>query len=67
MHSLDQQAVVMAMLQIEHFPTEVANELGVSQSVISRLQQRYPDPERVTDRHRGGRHLATFCADDAIL
>ncbi|MEQ2272309.1 hypothetical protein XENORESO_018570 [Xenotaenia resolanae] len=31
---------------------EVATELGVSQSVISRLQQRYRETGRVQERHR---------------
>uniref|UniRef100_A0A667Y6R5 Tc1-like transposase DDE domain-containing protein n=1 Tax=Myripristis murdjan TaxID=586833 RepID=A0A667Y6R5_9TELE len=47
--------------------TEVATELRVSQSVISRLQQRYRETGRVTERHRSGRPLATSHTDDRFI
>ncbi len=46
---------------------EAATELKVSQSVISRLQQRHRETGRVTERHRGGRPLATSHADDHFI
>ncbi len=46
---------------------EVATELKVSQSVISRLQQRHRETGRVTERHRSGRLLATSHADDRYI
>uniref|UniRef100_A0A667X1A1 Tc1-like transposase DDE domain-containing protein n=1 Tax=Myripristis murdjan TaxID=586833 RepID=A0A667X1A1_9TELE len=39
----------------------------VSQSVISRLQQRYRETGRVTERHRSGRPLATSHTDDRFI
>uniref|UniRef100_A0A673KE60 Transposase Tc1-like domain-containing protein n=1 Tax=Sinocyclocheilus rhinocerous TaxID=307959 RepID=A0A673KE60_9TELE len=39
----------------------------VSQSVISRLQQRHRETGRVTERHRSGRPLATSHADDRFI
>uniref|UniRef100_A0A667WJH9 Transposase Tc1-like domain-containing protein n=1 Tax=Myripristis murdjan TaxID=586833 RepID=A0A667WJH9_9TELE len=38
-----------------------------SQSVISRLQQRYKETGRVTERHRSGRPLATSHTDDRFI
>uniref|UniRef100_A0A667WGJ7 Tc1-like transposase DDE domain-containing protein n=1 Tax=Myripristis murdjan TaxID=586833 RepID=A0A667WGJ7_9TELE len=39
----------------------------VSQSVISRLQQRYRETGRVTERHRSGHPLATSHTDDRFI
>ncbi|MEQ2224277.1 hypothetical protein ILYODFUR_005781 [Ilyodon furcidens] len=47
--------------------TEVANELKESQSVISRLQQRYRETGIVTERHRGGHPLATSHTYDCFI
>uniref|UniRef100_A0A3Q1FV87 Transposase Tc1-like domain-containing protein n=1 Tax=Acanthochromis polyacanthus TaxID=80966 RepID=A0A3Q1FV87_9TELE len=55
------------MLQKGCSQTEVATELGVSQSVINRLQQRYRETGRVTERCRSGRPLATSRADDRYI
>ncbi|KAL7840682.1 hypothetical protein AOLI_G00260050 [Acnodon oligacanthus] len=46
---------------------EVAPVLRVSQSVISRLQKRYRETGRVTERHRSGRPLATSHTDDCFI
>ena len=63
----DQQSLAIAMLQTGRSQMEVATELGVSQSVISRLQQRYRETGRVTERRRSGRPLATSRADDRYI
>uniref|UniRef100_A0A667XNA2 Transposase Tc1-like domain-containing protein n=1 Tax=Myripristis murdjan TaxID=586833 RepID=A0A667XNA2_9TELE len=55
------------MLQTGCSQAEVATELRVSQSVISRLQQRYRETGRVTERHRSGRPLATSHTDDRFI
>uniref|UniRef100_A0A3B1K3U9 Transposase Tc1-like domain-containing protein n=1 Tax=Astyanax mexicanus TaxID=7994 RepID=A0A3B1K3U9_ASTMX len=55
------------MLQTGRSQTEVATELRVSQSVISRLQQRHRETGRVTERRRSGRPLATSQADDRYI
>uniref|UniRef100_A0A3B1IY54 Transposase Tc1-like domain-containing protein n=1 Tax=Astyanax mexicanus TaxID=7994 RepID=A0A3B1IY54_ASTMX len=65
--TIDQQYLAIAMLQTGHSQTEVATELRVSQSVISRLQQRYRETGRVTERRRSGRPLATSQADDRYI
>uniref|UniRef100_A0A3B3QJ77 Transposase Tc1-like domain-containing protein n=1 Tax=Paramormyrops kingsleyae TaxID=1676925 RepID=A0A3B3QJ77_9TELE len=39
----------------------------VSQSVIRRLQQRYRETGRVTERHRSGCPLATFHTDERFI
>ncbi|KAK7881405.1 hypothetical protein WMY93_029814 [Mugilogobius chulae] len=64
---MGQQSLTIAMLLTGHSQTEVATELGVSQSVISRLQQRYRETGRATERRRSGRSLATSCADDRYI
>uniref|UniRef100_A0A3B1IPN0 Tc1-like transposase DDE domain-containing protein n=1 Tax=Astyanax mexicanus TaxID=7994 RepID=A0A3B1IPN0_ASTMX len=64
---IDQQYLAIAMLQTGRSQTEVATELRVSQSVISRLQQRYRETGRVTERRRSGRPLATSQADDRYI
>ena len=46
---------------------EVATELRVSQSVISRLQQRYRESGRVTEGHRSGHPLAISHTDDQFI
>ncbi len=46
---------------------EVATEIRVSQSVISRLQQRHRETGRVTERHRSGHPLDTSHADDRFI
>ena len=65
--TMDQQSLAIAMLQTGRSQMEVATELGVSQSVISRLQQRYRETGRVTERRRSGRPLATSRADDRYI
>uniref|UniRef100_A0A3Q3MSS0 HTH cro/C1-type domain-containing protein n=1 Tax=Mastacembelus armatus TaxID=205130 RepID=A0A3Q3MSS0_9TELE len=57
----------LARLQTGVSQREVATEIGVSQSVISRLRQRYRETGRVTERHRSGRPLATSCADHRLI
>ena len=64
---MDQQYLAIAMLQTGRSQTEVATEFRVSQSVISRLQQRHRETGRVTERHRSGRPLATSHADDGYI
>uniref|UniRef100_A0A8B9R341 Transposase Tc1-like domain-containing protein n=1 Tax=Astyanax mexicanus TaxID=7994 RepID=A0A8B9R341_ASTMX len=54
------------MLQTGHSHMDVATELRVSQSVISRLQ-RYRKTGRVTERRKSGRPLATSQADDRYI
>ncbi|KAK7938287.1 hypothetical protein WMY93_001613 [Mugilogobius chulae] len=61
--TMGQQSLAIAMLQTGRSQTEVATKLGVSQSVISRLQQRYRETGRATERRRSGHSLATSCAD----
>uniref|UniRef100_A0A3Q2YB55 Transposase Tc1-like domain-containing protein n=1 Tax=Hippocampus comes TaxID=109280 RepID=A0A3Q2YB55_HIPCM len=46
---------------------EMATELRVSQSVISRLQERYKETGRVTESCRSGHPLSTFHADDRYI
>lgn len=46
---------------------EVATELRVSQSIIVRLQQRYRETGRVTERYTSGRPLATSHADHCFI
>ena len=65
--TMDQQYLAIAMLQTGRSQTEVATEFRVSQSVISRLQQRHRETGRVTERHRSGRPLATSHADDGYI
>uniref|UniRef100_A0A671VKC8 HTH cro/C1-type domain-containing protein n=1 Tax=Sparus aurata TaxID=8175 RepID=A0A671VKC8_SPAAU len=65
--TIDQQYLAIARLQTGCSQTEVATELRVSQSVISRLQQRYRETGRVTERHRSGRPLATSHTDDRFI
>uniref|UniRef100_A0A673ARX4 Transposase Tc1-like domain-containing protein n=1 Tax=Sphaeramia orbicularis TaxID=375764 RepID=A0A673ARX4_9TELE len=55
------------MLQTGCSQMEVATELRVSQRVISRLQQRYRETGRVTERHRSGRPLATSNTNDCFI
>ncbi|KAK7883877.1 hypothetical protein WMY93_027000 [Mugilogobius chulae] len=64
---MGQQSLATAMLQAGRSQTEVATELEVSQRVISRLQQRYRETGRATERRRSGRSLATSCADDRYI
>ncbi|MED6253694.1 hypothetical protein ATANTOWER_029166 [Ataeniobius toweri] len=61
--TINQQYLTIARLQTGCSQTEVATELGDSQSVISRFQQRYRETGRVTERHRSGRPLATSHSD----
>ncbi|KAJ8370082.1 hypothetical protein SKAU_G00101100 [Synaphobranchus kaupii] len=65
--TIDQQYLAIARLQTGCSQREVATELRVSQSVISRLQQRYRETGRVTERHRSGRPLATSHTDDRFI
>ncbi|MEQ2210983.1 hypothetical protein XENOCAPTIV_023553 [Xenoophorus captivus] len=60
----DQQNHTTARLQIGCSQTEIATELRVSQSVISRLRQRYSEPGRVTEMHRSRHPFATSITDD---
>uniref|UniRef100_A0A667ZG46 Transposase Tc1-like domain-containing protein n=1 Tax=Myripristis murdjan TaxID=586833 RepID=A0A667ZG46_9TELE len=57
----------LSQLQTGCSQTEVATELRVSQSVISRLQKRYRETGRLTERHRSGRPLATSHTDDRFI
>uniref|UniRef100_A0A667XTL2 Transposase Tc1-like domain-containing protein n=1 Tax=Myripristis murdjan TaxID=586833 RepID=A0A667XTL2_9TELE len=65
--TIDQQHLTIARLQTGCSQTEVATELRVSQSVISRMQKRYRETGRVTERHRSGRPLATSHTDDRFI
>ncbi len=55
--TIDHQYLAIARLQMGCSQREAATELKVSQSVISRLQQRHRETGRVTERHRSGRPL----------
>jgi len=63
----DQQYLVTTRLQTRCCQTDVTTELRVSQSVISRLQQRHRETGRVTERHRGECPLATSHTDDCFI
>ena len=63
----DQQYLAIVRLQTGCSQTDVPTELRVSQSVISRLQQRYRETGRVTERHRSGRPLTTSHTDDRFI
>ncbi|XP_058234807.1 uncharacterized protein LOC131345768 isoform X2 [Hemibagrus wyckioides] len=65
--TIDQQNLTIVRLQTGCSQREVATELRVSQSVISRLGQRYRETGRVTERHRSGRPLATSPVDDCFI
>ncbi len=62
-----QQYLALARLQMGCSQREFATELKVSQSVISRLQQRHRETGRVTERYRSGCALATSHADDRFI
>jgi len=49
------------------YQPEVARALGVSQSVVSRMWNRYQTYGDVTHRHGGGRQRATTQAEDRFL
>ncbi len=53
--------------QMGCFQREAATELKVSQSVISRMQQRHRATGRVTEMHRSERPLATSHVDDRFI
>ncbi|CAK6970414.1 Transposable element Tcb1 [Scomber scombrus] len=65
--TIDQQYLAIVRLQTGCSQTVLATELRVSQSVISRLQQRYRENGRFTERHRSGRPLATSYTDDHFI
>ena len=53
--------------QIRHSQKEAATEFEASHSVIGRLQQRFRETGRVTERRRSGHTLVTSRADDRCI
>ncbi|MEQ2289646.1 hypothetical protein AMECASPLE_035336 [Ameca splendens] len=64
--TIDQHYLDIAALQTGCSQMEVATECRLSQSV-SRLQQRYSETGRVTERHRSRRPLVTSHTDERFI
>ena len=63
----DTRLCAVGMLEAGMRPVEVARRLGVSQSVISRLQTRLAQTNSTLDRRRSGRPRSTSQAQDRFL
>ncbi|KAL0202751.1 hypothetical protein M9458_000769 [Cirrhinus mrigala] len=63
----EQRHLAMARLRVGGRQSDVTRELGVSQSVISRLASRHRTTGRVHDRPRSGAPRVTDCNDDQYL
>ncbi|KAI3376763.1 hypothetical protein L3Q82_000365 [Scortum barcoo] len=63
----EQRHLAIARLQVGGRQSDVARELGVSQSVISRLASRHRTAGRVRDRPRSGAPQVTDRSDDQYL
>ena len=64
---IDQCYLAIARQHTGSMQSEVTNECCVSQSINSRLQQRYQDTWRVNERPRSGCSRCTSCNDDRLI
>ena len=63
----NQRWLAIGLLQCGSTQADVAIQLNVSQSVISRLWNRHQQTEKVTDIHKVGRLRATTRQQDRLL
>ena len=63
----NQRWLAIGLLQGGSTPADVARQLNVSQSVISRLWNRHQQTGNVTDIHSAGRPRATTRQQDRLL
>lgn len=65
--TIHQKDLAIARLQAGRSQSQVAHELGVSQSVIGRLHKRHQETGTVSERPRSGRPMSTSGADDRFI